>query len=337
MEIIRASFILVVFVLNMVRITLSVENEVLYLDYYKETCPLAEEIVSRNVEIAVLKDPRMAASLLRLHFHDCFVMGCDASILLDNHGDIISEKQAGPNLNSVRGFKVIDEIKYILEEACPLTVSCADILAIAARDAVALRGGPRWKVWLGRRDSMKASLDGANQFIPAPNSSLETLISNFNEQGLDIEDLVALSGGHTLGKARCVSFRQRVYDIEEKRDKYKRYRTFRRILRSICPDSGRDDAIAPLDFSTPAKFDNHYYINILEGNGLLGSDNVLVTEDHEGEIIKLVWAFAANEELFFSSFAKSIVKMGNINVLTGLEGEIRKNCRFVNPYALARK
>lgn len=74
MEIIRASFTLVVFVLNMVRITLSVENEVLYLDYYKETCPLAEEIVSRNVEIAVLKDPRMAASLLRLHFHDCFVM-----------------------------------------------------------------------------------------------------------------------------------------------------------------------------------------------------------------------------------------------------------------------
>ncbi|MBA0689565.1 hypothetical protein Goari_007288, partial [Gossypium aridum] len=194
MEIIRASFTLVVFVLNMVTITLSVENEVLYLDYYKETCPLAEEIVSRNVEIAVLKDPRMAASLLRLHFHDCFVMGCDASILLDNHGDIISEKQAGPNLNSVRGFKVIDEIKYILEEACPLTVSCADILAMIARDAVALRGGPRWKVWLGRRDSMKASLDGANQFIPAPNSSLETLISNFNEQGLDIEDLVALSG-----------------------------------------------------------------------------------------------------------------------------------------------
>ncbi|GMJ00267.1 hypothetical protein like AT2G35380 [Hibiscus trionum] len=329
----RAFCILLVLVLNAVKITLSVEDGLLYLDYYKETCPLAEEIVSRNVEIAVLKDPRMAASLLRLHFHDCFVMGCDASVLLDNYVDIISEKQAGPNLNSLRGFKVIDEIKYILEEACPLTVSCADILAMVARDAVALRGGPSWKVWLGRKDSLKASFDGANQFIPAPNSSLETLIANFNQQGLDVEDLVALSGSHTLGKARCLSFRQRVYDInvEEKHDKYRRYRTFRRILRSICPESGRDEAIAPLDFVTPAKFDNQYYINILEGNGLLGSDNVLVNEDHAGEIKKLVWAFASNQELFFRSFARSVVKMGNINVLTGVDGEIRKNCRFVNP------
>ncbi|XVF13559.1 hypothetical protein REPUB_Repub08aG0217600 [Reevesia pubescens] len=332
MEIIRAFFILLlVLVLNSVKI-LS-EDGHLVLDYYKELCPLAEEIVSRNVEIAVLKDPRMAASLLRLHFHDCFVMGCDASVLLDNYGDIISEKQAIPNLNSLRGFEVIDDIKYILEKACPLTVSCADILAMAARDAVASRGGPRWKVWLGRKDSLKASFDGANQFIPAPNSSLETLIANFNEHGLDIQDLVALSGGHTLGKSRCSSFRQGVYDIniEEKYDKYKRYRTFRRTLRSICPNSGRDNAIAPLDFSTPAKFDNNYYVNIVEGKGLLISDNVLVTEDHEGEIRKLVWAFASNQELFFSSFVNSVVKMGNINVLTGIEGEIRKNCRFINP------
>lgn len=64
--------------------------------------------------------------------------GCDASVLLDNIEGMTSEKQAGPNLNSLRGFEIIDKIKYLLEEECPLTVSCADILAIVARDAVEL-------------------------------------------------------------------------------------------------------------------------------------------------------------------------------------------------------
>ncbi|CAK9173365.1 unnamed protein product [Ilex paraguariensis] len=308
------------------------DNGVLVLDYYQESCPIVEEIVQRQVEIAALKDPRMAASLLRLHFHDCFVMGCDASVLLDNYGGITSEKQAAPNVNSLRGFEVIDGIKYLLEEACPDAVSCSDILAIAARDAVALRGGPRWNVYLGRRDSLKADFKGANQFIPAPNSSLGTLIANFRQQGLDTRDLVALSGSHTMGKARCLSFRQRVYteDYEENNNGHHRNTIFRRILSSICPKSGRDGALAPLDLKTPARFDNHYFLNIIEGNGLLISDNVLVTQDFEGEIREHVFAYASDQEYFFDSFGTSMIKMGNINVLTGNQGEIRSNCRFVN-------
>ncbi|XP_057449706.1 peroxidase 20 isoform X2 [Lotus japonicus] len=309
-------------------------NELLIHDYYKEKCPLAEEIVRHNVGVALLKDPRLAASLLRLHFHDCFVLGCDASVLLDSVEGMPSEKQAGPNLNSLRGFEVIDKIKYLLEEECPYTVSCADILAMVARDAVELRGGPRWEVWLGRKDSLESSFSGANLFIPAPNSSLETLINNFKQQGLDIEDLVALSGSHTIGRARCTSFRQRIYEPKQEYhygyDRYKRYTNFRRILGSICPVTGRDNKFAPLDFQTPKRFDNHYFINILEGKGLLGSDNVLISQDLDGKITEQVWAYASNEKLFFASFAKSMMKMGNINVLTGNEGEIRRNCRFVN-------
>lgn len=146
---------------------------------------------------------------------------------------------------------------------------------------------------------------------------------------------MTVAGSHTMGKARCFSFRQRIYDARFKEqqhyDKYKRYTTFRRILRSICPESAeKNNSLAPLDFTTPARFDNHYFLNILQGRGLLGSDTVLITQDHTGEVIKQVWAYASDEKHFFASFASSMVKMGNINVLTGSQGEIRKNCRFIN-------
>uniref|UniRef100_K7N160 peroxidase n=1 Tax=Glycine max TaxID=3847 RepID=K7N160_SOYBN len=198
-----------------------------------------------------------------------------------------SEKLAGPNLNSLCGFEVIDKIKYLVKEECPITVSCVDILAMAARDVVELRGGPRWDALLGRKDALESSFSGANILIPAPNSSLEVLIDNFKQQGLDIEDLVTLSGSHTIGRARCLSFRQRIYNAKEEYhygyDHYKRYTSFRRILRSICPVEGRDTKFAPLDFQTPKRFHNHYFINILEGKGLLGSDNVLISHDLDGK------------------------------------------------------
>ena len=55
---------------------------------------------------------------------------------MDNTSSIVGEKKAGPNINSVRGFEVVDDIKAKLEKACPGVVSCADILALAARDSV---------------------------------------------------------------------------------------------------------------------------------------------------------------------------------------------------------
>ncbi|PON71499.1 Plant peroxidase [Parasponia andersonii] len=301
----------------------------LYPQFYDHSCPKAQEIVKSVVAKAVAREARIAASLLRLHFHDCFVKGCDASLLLDSSGQIISEKRSNPNRNSARGFEVIDEIKSALEKECPNTVSCADILALTARDSTVLRGGPNWVVPLGRRDSRGASLSGSNNDIPAPNNTFQTILTKFKRQGLDIVDLVALSGSHTIGNARCTSFRQRLYNqTGNGRPDFTLEQTYAAQLRNRCPRSGGDQNLFFLDFVSPTTFDNSYFKNLLAFKGLLNSDQVLVTSS--GASRGLVQKYAENNELFFEQFAKSMVKMGNISPLTGSRGEIRKNCRRVN-------
>ncbi|XP_020098250.1 peroxidase 72-like [Ananas comosus] len=319
-----------VIVLSSISLASATNGGYLYPQFYDRTCPKAQEIVRSIVAKAHAQDPRMAASLLRLHFHDCFVKGCDASILLDNSGMIISEKRSNPNKNSVRGFEVVDEIKYALERECPETVSCADILALAARDSTVLTGGPSWEVPLGRRDSLGASLSGSNNNIPAPNNTLPTIITKFKLQHLDLVDLVALSGGHTIGDARCTSFRQRLYNqsgnglpdatLSE---------GYAAELRARCPRSGGDQTLFFLDPLTPLEFDNLYFKSLLTGHGLLSSDELLVTQSAATRA--LVEKFAASNKAFFEQFAKSVVKMGNISPLTGpTRGEIRTNCRKIN-------
>eukprot|EP01018_Ginkgo_biloba_P036735 Gb_30320 [translate_table: standard] len=299
-------------------------------DFYQKSCPQALQIVRSAVQQAVLKEARMGASLLRLHFHDCFVQGCDASLLLDDTSTIRSEKRSNPNMNSARGFDVVDTIKSELESACPGVVSCADILAIAARDSVILSGGPFWNVLLGRKDSRTASLSGSNNNIPPPNSTLQTLITKFRNQGLSITDLVALLGGHTIGQSRCTSFKQRLYNQAGNGQPDSTIaKPYLSQLRAKCPASGGDNNLSPLDFVSPTRFDNQYYKNLVVGMGLLNSDQELYSSSGS-QTMSVAEGYAANPHAFFYQFAESMVKMGNISPLTSSNGEIRKNCRRIN-------
>ncbi|CAN1262980.1 Cationic peroxidase 1 [Linum perenne] len=149
-------------------------------NYYDISCPKALSLIRSSVLGAVHKDRRMGASLLRLHFHDCFVNGCDGSVLLDDTANFTGEKTAGPNMNSLRGFEVIDSIKLQMESVCPGVVSCADILTVAARDSVVALGGPSWNVQLGRRDSTTASYNAASTDLPSPFMDLPRLISSLS-------------------------------------------------------------------------------------------------------------------------------------------------------------
>ncbi|XP_043707894.1 peroxidase 3-like [Telopea speciosissima] len=143
----------------------------LEIGFYATRCPATERIVSRLVRLASRRDPTMPPALLRLHYHDCFVGGCDASVLLDNvPGYPLPEKMALPN-RCLRGFNLVDMIKRTLEVVCPARVSCADILALSARDVVVLAGGPSWKVQTGRRDGRLSSAVLARISLPRPQFS----------------------------------------------------------------------------------------------------------------------------------------------------------------------
>ncbi|KAJ4816973.1 Peroxidase [Rhynchospora pubera] len=294
--------------------------------FYDKVCPQALPTIKSIVEDAIKQEARMGASLLRLHFHDCFVNGCDGSILLDDTPTFTGEKNAAPNINSVRGFEVIDRIKSAVDSVCGgYVVSCADIVAVAARDSVVALGGPSYKVQLGRRDARTASQAAANNSIPAPTFDFARLLSNFESHGLSMQDLVLLSGAHTLGFARCTTFRDRLYNESCTLDS-----SLATSLKSICPlQTGvGDNNLSPLD-GTPAKFDTVYYDWLLQRKGLLHSDQQLYKGDGSGSD-GLVKYYSQNAGAFWEDFGSAMLRMGALSPLTGSNGEIRMNCRTVN-------
>ncbi|XP_019412716.1 PREDICTED: cationic peroxidase 1-like [Lupinus angustifolius] len=292
-------------------------------DFYSTTCPNVLSTIKTAIDSAVTNEARMGASLLRLHFHDCFVQGCDGSVLLDDDdtSNFHGEKNALGNANSLRGFDVIDSIKTQVENLCPGVVSCADILSVAARDSVVALNGPSWTVQLGRRDSTTASLTLANSDLPNPNLNLSNLITAFSNKGFSTQEMVALSGSHTIGQSNCRFFRTRIYN-ETNIDT-----TFATSLKTNCPSAGGDNNLSPLDETTPTTFDNAYFKNLQSQKGLLHSDQELF---NGGSTDSQVNAYSTDSSSFATDFANAMVKMGNLGPLTGSVGQIRTNCRKIN-------
>nr|AFK48674.1 unknown [Lotus japonicus] len=200
--------------------------------FYDSSCPKLESIIRKELKKVFDKDIAQAAGLLRLHFHDCFVQGCDASVLLDGSASGPSEKDAPPNLTlRAQAFKIIEDLRSQIEKKCGRVVSCADITAIAARDAVFLSGGPDYELPLGRRDGL-----------------------NFATRNVTLDNLPAPQSNTTA------------------------------ILNSLATK------------------------NLMNRQGLFFSD----------------------QSLFFEKFVVAMLKMGQLNVLTGSQGEIRANCSVRN-------
>ncbi|EOA13717.1 hypothetical protein CARUB_v10026787mg [Capsella rubella] len=293
--------------------------------YYDRSCPAAEKIILETVRNATLYDPKVPARLLRMFFHDCFIRGCDASILLDSTRSNQAEKDGPPNI-SVRSFYVIEDAKRKLEKACPRTVSCADVIAIAARDVVTLSGGPYWSVLKGRKDGT-VSRANETRNLPPPTFNVSQLIQSFAARGLSVKDMVTLSGGHTIGFSHCSSFESRLQNFSKFQDidPSMNY-AFAQTLKKKCPRSSNrgKNAGTVLD-STASVFDNVYYKLILSGKGVFGSDQALLGDSRTKWIVE---TYAQDQKAFFREFAASMVKLGNVGVKE--TGQVRIYTRFAN-------
>lgn len=126
------------------------------------------------------------------------LQGCDASILLDSTppGEPV-EKISPANDKTIKGLDVINQIKAQLEQECPQTVSCADILAYATREAVFLSGLPYYRVQGGCRDGLTSRASDVIENLPFPTMSVDTMIELYARKGFTIEDMVVLAGAHS--------------------------------------------------------------------------------------------------------------------------------------------
>ncbi|TVU45672.1 hypothetical protein EJB05_05165, partial [Eragrostis curvula] len=278
-------------------------------DFHAVSCPQLEAIVQAEVFSALQGDITLAAGLIRIFFHDCFPQGCDASILLQGP---TTEQAMGPNLTlQQQALILIEQIRQKVHAACGPVVSCADILALATRDAVVASGGESYGVRLGIFDSLvPASLQDVNN-LPSPTTGqVPVLLNAFATRGfLHPAELVALSGAHSIGRAHCNSFIDRAQRQED---------PFSSFLLAACAVNPAHVQI--LDVRTPDQLDNQYYVDLLAGQGVFTSDMALVRDFRTAPFVQL---FANNQGAFLDSFSQVMANLMSFRPL-GNFGEIRQ-------------
>ncbi|CAN6206813.1 unnamed protein product [Urochloa humidicola] len=297
--------------------------------YYASACPNVETLVRGAVAQKLQETFNAAPGTLRLFFHDCFIRGCDASVLLSGPDD---EHSAGPDTTlSPDALDLITRAKAAVDAdaQCANKVSCADILALAARDVVSQTGGPYYQVELGRLDGKVGTRAVVKHSLPGAGFDLDQLNKLFAANGLTQTDMIALSGGHTIGVTHCDKFVRRLYPFKGSRGGAgpPMNLSFLRQMRQTCPLNYTPSAFAMLDAVTPRKFDNGYYQTLQQMKGLLASDQVLFADRRSRATVNY---FAANQTAFFDAFVAAMAKLGRVGVKTGSDGEIRRVCTKVN-------
>ncbi|MQL86817.1 hypothetical protein Taro_019343 [Colocasia esculenta] len=189
-------------------------------------------------------------------------------------------------------------------------------------------GGPFYSVVLGRKDSLVSRADRVEGHLPRPNNTVSLLIALFAQRGFSAQELVALSGAHTVGFAHCKEFAGRMgLEASGKVDPTVNPR-YADGIKKACADYAHRPTIAVFnDLMTPNKFDNMYFQNILRGLGLLASDQALASDPRTRPFVQL---YAANQTAFFNDFVRAIEKLSVYGVKIGRFGEVRRRCDQFN-------
>ncbi|KAL3829475.1 hypothetical protein ACJIZ3_018277 [Penstemon smallii] len=296
--------------------------------FYSSSCPNFESIVRQVVVTKINQTFVTIPATVRLFFHDCFVEGCDASVLIASPNND-AEKDSPDNLSLAGdGFDTVVKAKQAVEAQCPGIVSCADILAVAARDVVLLAGGPGYNVELGRRDGLISQASRVAGNLPEPEFDLIQLNTMFAKHNLTQTDMIALSGCHTLGFSHCSRFANRIYSftpsnpVDPTLDP-----AYAQQLMRDCPQNVDPRIAINMDPVTPQTFDNVYYQNLVGGKGLFTSDQVLFTDSASQLTVR---DFANNPGEFNGAFITAMRMLGRVGVKTGNQGEIRRDCTAFN-------
>lgn len=154
--------------------------------------PAAEDAVRRAVRSAV--SPPKAAAVLRLAFHDAGTFDSSRGTGGMN-GSILYELERPESVGLKRAVKALEKARLELDPSMG-AISWADLIAVAGAESVAMCGGPQIPVRLGRLDSGVPDEEGQ---MPEETLSAPALKESFRRKGFTAQEMVALSGAHTLG------------------------------------------------------------------------------------------------------------------------------------------
>ncbi|XP_068639746.1 L-ascorbate peroxidase 3-like [Aristolochia californica] len=220
---------------------------------------------------AFIANNKCAPIMLRLAWHDAGTYDVHTKTGGPN-GSIRNEEEIKHGANN--GLDIALKFCEQLKAKHP-KITYADLYQLAGVVAVEVTGGPTIDFVPGRKDSLASPREGR---LPDAKQGAQHLRDIFYRMGLTDNDIIALSGAHTLGRAH--------------------------------PERSGFDGPWTRD---PLKFDNSYFEELLKGEseGLLKlpTDKVLVEDPVFRPYVEL---YAKDEDAFFRDYAEAHKKLSEL-------------------------